>query len=652
MNFKNILIHMLVLCYMLIFSDALTAQQLVEKLNISEKEATLSVSLITPDAYAFQIAGPKGYFYEKEVPFTKELSFSNLDEKGQVYEDGLYKLQISPIFKMTEANQAKFRAKLAEGDENAIANFREANNIPSQVEVYNVAFSIKDGKFITPDTEKTSFLQANSYQWTYESKSYQAMFASIKENNVNLSPSANALVKDNTSLADDDQVFLDDVIIQGSICVGLDCSSTGESFEFDTQRFKENNLRIHFDDTSNSASFPQRDWRISINDSGNGGSEYFGIEDATAGRIPFRIEGNAPANSLYVDNSGRLGIGTATPTLEIHVADGDSPSLRLEQNGSSGFGVQTWDIAGNESNFFIRDLTNGSLLPLRIRPSAPSNSLYIDADGDIGLGTANPGNNALQIESGDVLVKNGALTVNGNSTLTGNMDVTGNMDLMGNMTHTGDMTFTGTIFNTGDLTHAIPSVASFYNSTYTKSILCMDGATGNVGMGIFTTPSYQLEISGDAAKPGGGDWATASDRRLKKDIKPFEDGLGVVMEMKPVTFKFNGKLGYKTEKEFVGVIAQDMVDIAPYTIEPLKRDGTDTDYLSYDGSAVTYLLVNAVQEQQTIIEAQQKEIDNLQKQIAQIDEMKEQMAALTKMLTALNAENEVKEAGETSDDDE
>ena len=51
------------------------------------------------------------------------------------------------------------------------------------------------------------------------------------------------------------QVIVNDLVVQGSNCVGLDCT-TGESFGSDTIRLKENNLRIHFQDTSNSASFP------------------------------------------------------------------------------------------------------------------------------------------------------------------------------------------------------------------------------------------------------------------------------------------------------------------------------------------------------------------------------------------------------------
>lgn len=186
-----------------------------------------------------------------------------------------------------------------------------------------------------------------------------------------------------------DQVIADDLIVDGSACVGTDCVD-GESFGFDTGRYKENNLRIHFDDTSDSASFPGNDWRIVINDTGNGGANYFGIEDATAGIMSFRIEAGAPANSLVVDDGGRVGVGTLTPAVETHIVNGDSPTLRLEQDGSSGFTPQSWDLASNESNFFIRDVTNGSTLPFRIQPGAPSDALYIRNSGNIGLGTDSP----------------------------------------------------------------------------------------------------------------------------------------------------------------------------------------------------------------------------------------------------------------------
>jgi hypothetical protein len=189
-----------------------------------------------------------------------------------------------------------------------------------------------------------------------------------------------------------DVVHADDVIITGSLGVGSD-SVNGQDFGFDTIILKENNLRFFFDDTSSTSSFPRNDWRIIINDSTDGGASYFAIEDSTAGRVPFKIEAGAPANSLYIEDYGRVGIGTALPYVELHIADGDTPTVRLDQDGSYGWVAQSWDVAGNESNFFIRDVTNGSKLPFRIQPSTPDNTLCLrnsEGVGRVGIGTWSP----------------------------------------------------------------------------------------------------------------------------------------------------------------------------------------------------------------------------------------------------------------------
>lgn len=186
-----------------------------------------------------------------------------------------------------------------------------------------------------------------------------------------------------------DQVINDDLIVKSSLAVGMDAVN-GESFGFSTVLLKENNLRIRFFDTSNSSSFPSNDWELVANDSQNGGLNHFSIYDVTGGRQPLTVEAGAPTNSLYIESSGELGLGTDQPVVEIHTKDGDTPTLRLEQDGSSGWTPQTWDVAGNESGFFVRDATNGSTLPFRIQPSAPSSSLFIASDGDVGMGTNTP----------------------------------------------------------------------------------------------------------------------------------------------------------------------------------------------------------------------------------------------------------------------
>src|SRR5712672_1172746 len=92
-----------------------------------------------------------------------------------------------------------------------------------------------------------------------------------------------------------DFVIADDLIVQGSACVGLDCVD-GEAFGFDTIRLKENNTRIKFDDTSTSPGFPNNDWQLTANDSASGGLNKFSIENTTVATVPFTIVGPAPTN--------------------------------------------------------------------------------------------------------------------------------------------------------------------------------------------------------------------------------------------------------------------------------------------------------------------------------------------------------------------
>ena len=233
----------------------------------------------------------------------------------------------------------------------------------------------------------------------------------MKRNAIATTLAAAALMLGQQAVAD--QVILDDLVVDGSICVGNDCIN-GESFGFDTLRLKENNLRIKAMDTSSTGSFPSNDWQITFNDSSNGGANKFAIDDIDGGKTPFTIEAGAPTHSLYVDDGGRIGLGTSTPVVQVHTKDGNSPTLRLEQDGSSGFTPQTWDVAGNEANFFIRDATNGSTLPFRIFPGAPSDALTIEAStGDIGLGTTSP-DAALDIEgSGSAVIVTDTNSVQG-----------------------------------------------------------------------------------------------------------------------------------------------------------------------------------------------------------------------------------------------
>ena len=214
-------------------------------------------------------------------------------------------------------------------------------------------------------------------------------------------------LKSTSTTTTKNQTINDYLIITGGLAVGADAGDV-LNFDFKTIILKENNNRIYFDDTSINP-YPSNDWSLDANSSTNGGLNYFAIRDATAAKNLFLVEAGAPENSLYIEDSGDIGINTDQPALELHIKDSDTPGIRLDQDGSGGWSPQVWDVAGNETNFFIRDATNNSARPFTIKPGAPTNSFYIQGTGNIGLGTSSP-SEKLDIE-GSIKVK-GAVKYN------------------------------------------------------------------------------------------------------------------------------------------------------------------------------------------------------------------------------------------------
>lgn len=287
------------------------------------------------------VSGPDGRIVQQDFPAGALPVFTLVDQHGQPYPDGVYTYELRRV-----ASGTQRRTDDAAPGTPAVATSGAATQ--------SGTFAIAQGAPVAGVTTEPASAQA---------------------------PQA--------PQAPNDQVIADDLIVTGSQCLGFDCAD-GESFGFDTLRLKKNNLQIHFDDTSATTGFPANDWRIVINDSSSGGANYFGIEDSTAGRTLFKLMAGAPSNAFYMDASGRLGLGTATPVLDLHIVSGNTPAVRLDQDTSSGWSAQVWEVAGNETNFFIRDVTGGSLLPFRIQPGAPSSALTLRSDGNVGLGTWAP----------------------------------------------------------------------------------------------------------------------------------------------------------------------------------------------------------------------------------------------------------------------
>ena len=196
---------------------------------------------------------------------------------------------------------------------------------------------------------------------------------------------------------------------------------------------------------------------------------------------------------------------------------------------------------------------------------------------------------------------------------------------------TGDCRF---VVHLGDGTNANNAIISGNGDSKLNS------SFGNLLVGSGTATS-KFSVNGSADKLGGGNWATFSDARLKKDVKAYTEGLEEILAINPVTFKYNGKAQVSdTETEFVGVIAQEMQKVSPRTVKEVetyeeKWVGDDLTgnyeksnfetFLQYDGTAVTYMLVNAVQEQNTTIETQKEELEVLKEEMGELKALVEKL---------------------------
>lgn len=385
-----------------------------------------------------------------------------------------------------------------------------------------------------------------------------------------------------------DFVIADDLVVQGSACVGLDCVNN-EPFNFDTIRMKENNTRILFLDTSTAAGFPTNDWIIRANSSASGGASFLGIVDhanagtgAETGTIVAQFTAGAPANSINVASTGKVGFRTATPVLDLHMNTSDTPAVRFEQNNTGGFSAQTWDVAGNEANFFVRDVTSGSRLPFRIRPGAPTSSIDIAASGNVGIGTAGPGAK-LEIAGAGATADTQMLR------LSNAANTAFYMELWRDNTD-------------GDL--RIGEALGGAKST----LMTIESGTGNVGIGT-SAPTQLLSVNGTAGKPGGGTWDVFSDERLKNIKGPFNLGLKAVMQLQPLRFEYkpDNVLGLKSPGEHVGFGAQSLQEIIPEAVTT-----NSAGYLMVKSDPILWTMLNAIKEQQQQIAELKAEVRKLQ----------------------------------------
>lgn len=162
--------------------------------------------------------------------------------------------------------------------------------------------------------------------------------------------------------------------------------------------------------------------------------------------------------------------------------------------------------------------------------------------------------------------------------------------------------------------------------------------TSNIGMEVNADTAAILNgttvVNGDLNYSGSLN--NTSDRNLKENIQPLQNGLGTIMKLNPATYNFRGNGEYNGLKLSTGLhyglIAQEVEEVLPslvknniHTYSEVSTEGNGPDvtseteitktmeYKTMNYTELIPLLIKGMQEQQEVIEQLKKEIEELKK---------------------------------------
>ena len=232
-------------------------------------------------------------------------------------------------------------------------------------------------------------------------------------------------------------------------------------------------------------------------------------------------------NLIIGENGGNVGIGTTNPAskLQVSTTGGDniitstsvtSGGAYIITNGASNYysayisqtSAQDWRLGqyGADTNFVLADSTGTLTYPFKVEPDTPTNTLYLDSAGYVGIGTADPTYNLAVNGSAYALSLN--LYTPGGSWLSGK---TGTYGLNGSGQPAASYspfirqtTSSGHVVNLGGLGDDF----GFFGYDAARAVngydynMTMDLTNGNIGIGTIT-PASKLDVVGSVGATDG-----------------------------------------------------------------------------------------------------------------------------------------------------
>ncbi len=296
-----------------------------------------------------------------------------------------------------------------------------------------------------------------------------------------------------------------------------------------------------------------------------GGVAYSHLTDS----MSFRVN---QSTRMTINASGALGLGTATPYMLLHLKNTTSTSDTVY--------IDRADTTPNldiYSSYNVLSNVQSGTFAYGVRPSddqwqiwergfnaAWTNLFTVTKTGNVGVGTASP------IAPLEVV---GAITTKGGEIIMQRPAVGGGWARGLHYTPDGSTNATASGLAGIGLLGSGSTQTSIYLAFGASPWASSNGmhilANGNVGVGL-TNPTALFHVNGAALATA---WNTSSDKRLKENIKPIENSVGKILQLRGVEFDWRKDVEAPTKHEEthdIGVIAQEVEKVFPEAVTTPK----------------------------------------------------------------------------------